>query len=591
MIENKRKLLIMIFLAVFVIGVSVTCVSAADSSSDNSVKPKKISQSDILAASKKIKDYTEKNKCLPDYVTINKLNYSMEEYMYLSSVTLKYRYSNNKNAITVKYNIKSPNNPKGSKISGTLSKRQFTDYGIKAYKYMAKNNVAPNYVSTKLGKMQFQTFVYANSRILTWAANNGAKLPNRLTISIAANNPMNKYMPKYNSGSSSSSSNGTNSSPNPSNSVSMTSIFEASNRLKTYIESNNAIPNTVTVGSNTYSTNDFLYLLSKAIVNRNAGTTSAVTVLSSSPATSPSVNNKLGKIYKAEFVSIAQYLLNFYSTNKRAPNFVNSSLGNLQYQSTIYVFSRIGAYIHNNKNTIPAYVEVTVNSSSKINGGTGNVGPVGNEFIIINGSNYTCGPTFIKYNNKYLISTAKCSCGDAGHYNYQNATFKNYCPFCKIDGTMIYEENTDCPEGMWVCTKCDADFCLVIGREHIANSTKYLTPTQYIEGQYTTYIAQLDINSSDSTIIENESVTDTNNNNLMNNSTNSDLNSQNDSSINKTSINKTSYDDENKESSNNTGDTNNRSSNNIIVNILNSKEEDIIPLNEFNYFLTDNYLI
>ncbi|RBQ22296.1 hypothetical protein ALNOE001_20260 [Candidatus Methanobinarius endosymbioticus] len=61
MIKSKRKLIVMILLAVFVIGVSVTCVSAADSTSGSSVRPKQISQNDILAASKKVKAYTEKN--------------------------------------------------------------------------------------------------------------------------------------------------------------------------------------------------------------------------------------------------------------------------------------------------------------------------------------------------------------------------------------------------------------------------------------------------------------------------------------------------------------------------------------------------
>lgn len=455
MLENKRKLVVMVLLLVFVVGVSVTCVSAADSGGSGSVKPKQVSQKDILAASKKVKVYTEKNKRLPNYVTIKNQKYSMEEYMYLSSKTLHHQYLNNKKDVKGKYNIKSPSKPSGSKVSGTLTKKQFTIYGIRAYKYMDKNNVAPNSVSTKIGKVQFQTFVYGNSRILAWSANNGGKLPKTLSLSIAAGNSINKYMPKYNYGSSGSGSSGSGSvgttPPSSGKSVSMSSIFEASNRVKVYIEKNNVIPKTVNIGSDSYSVNDFLYLLSKAIVNRNAGVSSAVPVLSTSAPSSPSGNNKLGKLYKAEFVSISKNLVNYYTTNKKAPNYMSSSLGNLQYQSTIYIFSRIGAYIHNNKNTIPNYVEVTVNSSSKINGGSENTAPVSDEFIIITSSNYPCGPTFVKYNNKYLISTGKCSCGDAGHYNYQSATFKNYCPYCKIDGTMIYEEGSTCPEGMWVC--------------------------------------------------------------------------------------------------------------------------------------------
>ncbi|RBQ22297.1 hypothetical protein ALNOE001_20270 [Candidatus Methanobinarius endosymbioticus] len=61
--------------------------------------------------------------------------------MYLSSMTLEYRYLNKKNAVTVKYDIKSPSNPSGSKISGTLTKRQFTVYGMKAYNIWLKTTL------------------------------------------------------------------------------------------------------------------------------------------------------------------------------------------------------------------------------------------------------------------------------------------------------------------------------------------------------------------------------------------------------------------------------------------------------------------
>ncbi|RBQ22298.1 hypothetical protein ALNOE001_20280 [Candidatus Methanobinarius endosymbioticus] len=237
---------------------------------------------------------------------------------------------------------------------------------------MAKNNIAPKSVSTKLGKIQFQSFIHANSRILAWAANNGAKLPNSSSMSIATTDPINQYMPKYPGASGSPETNGTKPPVvNLGNSVSMNSIFEVFNRVKAYIENNNTIPKTVGVGSDTYSIHDFLYLLSKAIVNHNPGMTTTGTVLSSCVPSSPSGNNNLAKLYKAEFVNIAKNIVNYYTANKKASNYVESSLRNLQYQSTIYVLARVGAYIQNNKNTIPNYVDVTVDSSSKINGGSG----------------------------------------------------------------------------------------------------------------------------------------------------------------------------------------------------------------------------
>ncbi|WP_156314756.1 hypothetical protein [Methanobrevibacter arboriphilus] len=153
------------------------------------------------------------------------------------------------------------------------------------------------------------------------------------------------------------------------------------------------------------------------------------------------------------------------------------------------------------------------------------------------------------------------------------------------------------PEGMWVCTICDADFCLVSGKEHINGSTKYLTKTEYNASQYTsnTYITSTDQlkdntsgikdNAKDNIIndtIINDSIVDDNysnetNENLTDNSTNIS-NSSEDSIDNNTIINNTII--------NNTIINNNIINNIDIENLSNidninqliSKEEDVFDL-------------
>lgn len=68
--KEKKKLLILIILTIFVVGVSINCVFAADSSSSGSFKAKQVSQNDILAVSKEVNSYAVKNKKLPNYVNI-----------------------------------------------------------------------------------------------------------------------------------------------------------------------------------------------------------------------------------------------------------------------------------------------------------------------------------------------------------------------------------------------------------------------------------------------------------------------------------------------------------------------------------------
>ncbi len=77
----------------------------------------------------------------------------------------------------------------------------------------------------------------------------------------------------------------------------------------------------------------------------------------------------------------------------------------------------------------------------------------------------------------HVKATGKCTCSLQVDYAHHTATFKNYCPNCHSKGTLNYEQGSGYhnPEGMWYCTKCDMDFCLVHGKEHISGTDKYLT--------------------------------------------------------------------------------------------------------------------
>ena len=273
--------------------------------------PKKLKQTEILKASVYVNSYVAKYKKLPDKVKIGGYDFSIPEYTYLLSKTIYYKYNKKNTEITVKYDVKNPTKPCGTKIKGRLDSKQYYTYAKNLMKYIEKNNRTPNYVNTKIGKMQYQTAVYGFNRILYLSYYNKNKMPSSLKLNIAKTHKMNKVIPKY---------------------------------------------------------------------------------------------------IRSQFFT--------FQPNPNMP------------------------------------IE---------------------EWIIIQ-TKSVYGPILIIYSSKYLISTGKCSCGKTGDYKYHEASFKNYCPYCKIEGLMIYEEGPTCPEGMWVCIKCDADFCLVTGKEHIIKSPKYLTP-------------------------------------------------------------------------------------------------------------------
>ncbi|WP_042704305.1 hypothetical protein [Methanobrevibacter arboriphilus] len=156
-------------------------------------------------------------------------------------------------------------------------------------------------------------------------------------------------------------------------------LLNCSNRVRNYIENNGVCPNYVdyyyTSGSIVVTARlpmpDYLFLISKVIVNKYEGNNSNIKAsdfysanINPSSPTGDSIN---GQISSANFYTYAKNVVNWYKNNgNAAPNYVNTNLGRMQYQTAIYMFSRIGQYIYLN-NAIPTYVTVSVPISHTMN--------------------------------------------------------------------------------------------------------------------------------------------------------------------------------------------------------------------------------
>jgi hypothetical protein len=172
--------------------------SAGSNESNDEVKPKKLTQKDVLRGSNAVFNYVGINKKLPNYITIKGYKYSMPEFMYMLSYLIVYKTLNIKSDISVKYNINNPTKLSGSKIIGKFSKSKYYYLARKTISYVNSKNCAPGYFTTSLGRLQYQTAIYGFSRIMksytkTW------KMPSHLSLYIPKNHPINKYIPKYGS--------------------------------------------------------------------------------------------------------------------------------------------------------------------------------------------------------------------------------------------------------------------------------------------------------------------------------------------------------------------------------------------------------
>jgi len=141
---------------------------------------------------------------------------------------------------------------------------------------------------------------------------------------------------------------------------------DAAGRVKTFIEQNKRLPNYVTVAGKQLSMPQYLQLISGETIKLN-GQSASLTVKYAGKAPNPYVAGKSGDIYKAEYLKIANDIVNFMNMNNRAPNFAESKLGKIGYQSLIYKYSCVVAF-HMSHNRLPNFV--TIKSWQSLIGGS-----------------------------------------------------------------------------------------------------------------------------------------------------------------------------------------------------------------------------
>lgn len=405
----------------------------------------KFSKGDITSAATELKKYVEKYGKLPDYLILCGEKLSMNDFLYLLAKTIVNTNSGSSADITAK-NVKDPSSPSGSVTSGQLSKSGYVDLAKRVSSFIETNNRAPNYGSSSLGNMKFQTMIYGFAKIVDFLGTNN-RLPNYVTFEKGISTSLNKVMPKYSgsngltvSGGSSSGSNSTNSSTgnnsgsnngnngsNSSNSgtISLANIKDAGARIEAFVNANGVLPNYVEIGGKQYSMTDFLYLAASAIVNINKGSTSGIIEKTFKNATNPTGSSINGNIYKNDFVDLASRVSSYMLKNGQAPNYGSSSLGNMQFQTMILAFSKVLEFAQS-EGRLPNYLTLNIKSTDKLNGGSssGSGGSSGNGSIPtgpLNEKN-TLSPSELA---KYLQATANCQVNNAVIQSLATSLTKN----------------------------------------------------------------------------------------------------------------------------------------------------------------------
>ncbi len=294
----------------------------------------------ILTAAQTVKNYIETNKTLPTTITIGTTTLNMAQFLYLTTTatTLLNNGKPTTTTITVgSYTL--PNTSTEQLTTGTLNTASYTDLANRIAQYMAGNGQAPPYGIIGLGQISYQSQIYLYSRILTQYKNNGT-LPNTITVKQWTNNniPINEPT---------------------TTTVTIAQILTAAQTVKNYIETNKTLPTTITIGTTTLNMAQFLYLTTTAttLLNNGKPTTTTITVGSYTLPNTSTEQLTTGTLNTASYTDLANRIAQYMAGNGQAPPYGIIGLGQISYQSQIYLYSRILTQYKNN-GTLPNTITV-----------------------------------------------------------------------------------------------------------------------------------------------------------------------------------------------------------------------------------------
>lgn len=147
--------------------------------------------------------------------------------------------------------------------------------------------------------------------------------------------------------------------------VTTNQVVNASSVVKSYVETNHTLPNTVNISGKQVNMQQFLELSTTAVTNINNKSNATIAIKDYSNATATSENITNRNISKTEYLDIANRVKSYMDSNGRAPNYatLNSTGETISFESMVYMYSKVLNYYKTN-NVLPNYV--SVNSWSTI---------------------------------------------------------------------------------------------------------------------------------------------------------------------------------------------------------------------------------
>ncbi|GAA5819204.1 MAG: conserved hypothetical protein partial [Methanobrevibacter sp. CfCl-M3] len=141
--------------------------------------------------------------------------------------------------------------------------------------------------------------------------------------------------------------------------VSIEDILSASQEIKKFKDENKTLPKYVIINNSNCSMEQFLYLISKAIVNIETDNNSSIEILNYIKPSNSTGDNWEGEINRTSYILNATNIIKNVEEYNEVPNYLTSNIGNISFNSTVYGFATIGDTVKTN-GTLPESISFNV---------------------------------------------------------------------------------------------------------------------------------------------------------------------------------------------------------------------------------------
>jgi parallel beta-helix repeat protein len=288
----------------------------------------------IISGAETVKNYVETNHVLPSSVTISGTLISMPQFLKLLTTTL-HNINRTYAGQLVLGSYGLPTDYSETITGGTLNQTQYLDLARNVEFFMYGDGRAPNFQNSSLGNIRYDSLIYMYSQILSSYKANSYALPDFITVRpwAAVSNANTKF-------------------------ITTDQLKAAAETVKNYVETNHALPSSVTISGTSVSMPKFLKLLTTAISNINGKLNATIVLQNYNTASSPSETVTGGILNSTDYINLANNIIAYMDSNGRAPDYQSISLGNIRYESLVYMYSLIMDY-YGNKTQLPSNVTVT----------------------------------------------------------------------------------------------------------------------------------------------------------------------------------------------------------------------------------------